>query len=76
MGRAAIAMAAVRIRARVEPGKVTDLSDIRPPTDVMAITSLPYVPRQSSGFPLSMFYPPPATRGFHPPPETYVFPNR
>ena len=41
MGRAVIAMAAVRVRTRVEPGKVTDLSDIRPPTDVMAITSLP-----------------------------------
>jgi hypothetical protein len=34
-------MAAVLVRPRVEPGKVTDLSDIRPPTDVMAITSLP-----------------------------------
>jgi hypothetical protein len=34
-------MTAVRIGARVEPGKVTDPFDIRPPTDVMAITSLP-----------------------------------
>ena len=42
MGRAVIAMTAVRIDARVEPGKVTDLTSIRPPTDVMAITSLPY----------------------------------
>ena len=41
MGRAVIAMTAVRIRTLVEPGKVTDLSDIRPPTDVMAITSHP-----------------------------------
>ena len=41
MGRAAIAMAAVLVRTYIEPGKVTDLSDIRPPTDVMAITSLP-----------------------------------
>ena len=41
LGRAVIAMTAVRIGARVEPGKVTDPFDIRPPTDVMAITSLP-----------------------------------
>ena len=34
-------MAAVLVRPRVEQGKVTDLSDIRPPTDVMAITSHP-----------------------------------
>ena len=40
-GRAVIAMTAVRIGAHDEPGKVTDLSDIRPPTVVMAITSLP-----------------------------------
>ena len=48
-------MTAVRIRARVEPGKVTDQSDIRPPTDVMAITSLPQAPASHpvSGFPLS-----------------------
>ena len=45
MGRAVIAITAVRVRPRVEPGKVTDLSDIRPPTDVMAITSLPRFPR-------------------------------
>ena len=38
-------MAAVRIRACVEPGKITNLSDLRPPTDVMAITSLPRFPR-------------------------------
>ena len=50
MGRAVIAMTAVRSRASVEPGEVTDLSDIRPPTDVMAITSLPMTPSQSSGF--------------------------
>ena len=41
LGRAVIAMTVVRIGARVEPGKVTDPFDIRPPTDVMAITSLP-----------------------------------
>jgi hypothetical protein len=41
LGRAVIAMTAVRIGAHVEPGKVTDPFDIRPPTDVMAITSLP-----------------------------------
>jgi hypothetical protein len=34
-------MTAVRNGARDEPGKVTDRSDVRPPTDVMAITSLP-----------------------------------
>ena len=39
--RAVIAMTAVRIGARVERDKVTDPFDIRPPTDVMAITSLP-----------------------------------
>ena len=44
LGRAVIAMAAVRIRECVQPGKFTDRSDIRPPTDVMAITSLPHVP--------------------------------
>jgi len=37
-------MTAVRIGAHVEPGKVTDPFDIRPPTDVMAITSLPHDP--------------------------------
>jgi|LauGreDrversion4_2_1035121.scaffolds.fasta_scaffold1225784_1 hypothetical protein len=41
LSRAVIAMTAVRIGAHVEPGKVTDPFDIRPPTDVMAITSLP-----------------------------------
>jgi len=35
-------MAAVRKGTCDEPGKVTDLSDIRSPTDVMVITSLPY----------------------------------
>jgi len=34
-------MTAVRNGARDEPGKIPDLSDVRPPTDVMAITSLP-----------------------------------
>ena len=37
-------MTAVRIGARVEPGKVTDHSDISPPKDVMAITSPPHTP--------------------------------
>ena len=71
MGRAVIAMTAVRIGAHVEPGRVTDLSDLRPPTDVMAITSLPQVPAiyPVSGFPLSVIPPRPATRGCHPPPE-------
>jgi hypothetical protein len=41
LGRAVIAMTAVRILTCVVPGRVTDLSDVRPPTDVMAITSLP-----------------------------------
>ena len=41
MVRVAIAMAAVRITTCLEPGKQTDHSVIRPPTDVMAITSLP-----------------------------------
>jgi len=48
MGRAVIAMTAVRIRTCVELGKVTDQSDHRPPTDVMAITSLPRFPRARS----------------------------
>jgi hypothetical protein len=34
-------MAAVRRRTRHEPGKVTDYTGVRPPTDVMVITSLP-----------------------------------
>ncbi|GBL23875.1 hypothetical protein EMGBS6_06600 [Opitutia bacterium] len=34
-------MTAVRDGARDEPSKVTDLSDVRPPADVMVITSLP-----------------------------------
>ena len=41
-GRAAIAMAAV-VRMHVRPpGKITDHNTARPPTDVMAITSLPH----------------------------------
>ncbi len=44
MGRAVIAMTADRSCACVVPGKVTDLFDIRPSTDVMAITSLPDAP--------------------------------
>ena len=42
-GRAVIAMTAVRRRACREPARNTDHSDVRPPTDVMAITSLPGV---------------------------------
>jgi hypothetical protein len=55
LGRAVIAMTAVRIGTRVEQGKVTDPFDIRPPTDVMAITSLPHARANhpTSGFPLS-----------------------
>ena len=53
LGRAVIAMTAVRIGAHVEPGKVTDPFDIRPPTDVMAITSLPYA-RPIIRFPVSL----------------------
>jgi hypothetical protein len=41
LGRAVIAMTAVSIGAHNEPGTITDLYEIRPPTDVMAITSLP-----------------------------------
>jgi hypothetical protein len=47
-------MTAVRNGARDEPGKVTDRSDVRPPTDVMAITSLPdagYVVTRSRPYP-------------------------
>jgi hypothetical protein len=46
-------MTAVRIGTLVQTGKVADLSDIRPPTDVMAITSLPYV-RPIIWFPVSL----------------------
>jgi hypothetical protein len=53
LGRAVIAMTAVRIGTLVQTGKVADLSDIRPPTDVMAITSLPYV-RPIIWFPVSL----------------------
>jgi hypothetical protein len=38
-------MTAVRNSAYDEPGKVSDRSDVRPPTDVMAITSLPIATR-------------------------------
>jgi hypothetical protein len=37
-------MTAVRIGIFIEPGKITDCSDGRPPTDVMAITCLPKTP--------------------------------
>jgi len=48
-------MTAVRIGVRVVPGKPTDHSKLRPPTDVMAITPLPLTPAHHpvSGFPLS-----------------------
>jgi len=42
MGRAVIAMTAVPRGMCVEPGMVTDCPHVRPPTDVMAITSLPH----------------------------------
>jgi hypothetical protein len=35
-------MAAVRSGTRREPGKAFRLFNLRPPTDVMAITSLPF----------------------------------
>jgi hypothetical protein len=54
LGRAVIAMTAVRIRACDEAGKVTDLSVIRPPTDVMVITSLPYAPQPILRSPVSL----------------------
>jgi len=46
-------MTAVRNGVRDEPGKVTDCSAIHPPTDVMAITSLPmnYVVTRSRPYP-------------------------
>jgi hypothetical protein len=44
LGRAVIAMTAVRSGMCDEPGKVTDHPYVRPPTDVMAITSLPHHP--------------------------------
>ena len=47
-GRAAIAMAAVRHDTRGPPGTVFDHSIVRPPTDVMAITSLPKTAKQNS----------------------------
>ena len=55
LGRAVIAMTAVCGRAGHEPVKVTYHCDIRPPTDVMAITSLPVPPANHpvSGLPLS-----------------------
>jgi hypothetical protein len=37
-------MTAVRNGKPDEPGKVTDGSEVHPPTDVMAITSLPDAP--------------------------------
>ena len=41
LGRAVITMAAVRRGVLVEPDKATDHYGVGPPTDVMAITSLP-----------------------------------
>ena len=40
-GRPGIAMTAVRRRACAEPGEITGSDEVCPPTDVMAITSLP-----------------------------------
>ena len=42
MSRAVIAMAAVRLGACHQPGKITGHTDLFPPTDVMVITSLPW----------------------------------
>ena len=55
MGRAVIAMTAVRSGIFIEPGKVTDHSGIRPPTDVMSITSILKTPANHpvSGYPLN-----------------------
>jgi hypothetical protein len=47
-------MTAVRIRACDQAGKFIDLSDVRPPTDVMAITSLPYAPQLTIRSPVSL----------------------
>jgi hypothetical protein len=57
-------MTAVRIGALVQSGKVTDTSNISPPTDVMVITSLPHTPTNHpvSGFPWA------AIHSRHPPP--------
>jgi hypothetical protein len=65
-------MTAVRIRAYDEAGKVTDLSDIGPSTDVMAITSLPMAPSQSSGCrsPLERLLPATCHPGLPPAPES------
>jgi hypothetical protein len=41
MGRAAIAMAAVRVGAKASPGSINGQAKVRPPTDAMVITSLP-----------------------------------
>ena len=49
MGRAAIAMAAVRRGTCDESGGISDRSKLRPPTDVMAITSLPIAHLQVAG---------------------------
>jgi hypothetical protein len=59
MDRAVIAMTADRSCACVVPGKVTDLLGMRPPTDVMAITSLPHAPANPPvrGFPLLLCVP-------------------
>ena len=48
IGRAAIAIAAIRHGTRVVTGRLFDRSHLRPPTDVMAITSLPKTAKQNS----------------------------
>jgi len=55
MGRAVIAMTAVRQGTCVSPIKITDHSDARPPMDAMGITALPrcsYVVTRSRPYPL------------------------
>jgi hypothetical protein len=49
-------MTAVRIGIFIEPGKITDCSDDRPPTDVMVITSILKTPANHpvSGPPLRL----------------------
>jgi hypothetical protein len=65
MGRAVIAMTAVRILTCVEPGRATDLSDVRPPTDVMAITSLPMAPADHPVSGLPLIVNPPTANRYH-----------
>ena len=49
-------MTAVRSCKCVEPGKVTDHSNLRPPTDVMVITSLPQTPQTIIRSPVALCF--------------------